>query len=71
MNADEQHPDLHERVKARAYAIWESEGRPEGKHLDHWLQAEREVLIESSTGSEPSDHLQPTDPSVRISRRSA
>ncbi|HEX3861815.1 MAG TPA: DUF2934 domain-containing protein [Stellaceae bacterium] len=27
----------------RAYEIWEREGRPDGKHQDHWLQAKRET----------------------------
>jgi Protein of unknown function (DUF2934) len=35
--------DLHERVRRRAYELWESEGRPAGREYDHWLQAEREV----------------------------
>jgi len=26
--------------RARAYQIWEDEGRPEGRHLDHWARAE-------------------------------
>ncbi len=30
-------------IRERAYAIWEQEGRPEGKGLDHWLQAEAEI----------------------------
>lgn len=30
-------------VAARAYRIWESEGRPEGAALDHWLRAEAEL----------------------------
>lgn len=30
-------------LQGRAYSIWEAEGRPEGKHLEHWLQAEREA----------------------------
>jgi hypothetical protein len=25
--------------QARAYALWEKEGRPEGRHLDHWHAA--------------------------------
>lgn len=25
--------------RERAYALWEQEGRPEGRHLDHWQQA--------------------------------
>jgi len=30
-------------VEGRAYRIYESEGHPEGRALDHWIQAEREV----------------------------
>jgi len=29
-----------EAVKVIAYRIWEEEGRPEGRALDHWLKAE-------------------------------
>jgi hypothetical protein len=31
------------RLARRAYEIWEREGRPEGRALDHWMQAEREL----------------------------
>jgi hypothetical protein len=31
-------------VRERAYQIWEAEGRPDGKELDHWLRAEAEVI---------------------------
>lgn len=27
----------------RAYQIWEEEGRPEGRALDHWLRAKDEI----------------------------
>lgn len=30
-------------VEMRAYQIWLEEGRPDGKALEHWLQAEHEV----------------------------
>jgi hypothetical protein len=30
-------------IRERAYAIWEQEGRPEGRELDHWIRAIREV----------------------------
>jgi Protein of unknown function (DUF2934) len=30
-------------IRERAYAIWEEEGRPDGKHLDHWRRAEDEI----------------------------
>jgi hypothetical protein len=35
-----------EKVRARAYMIWETEGRPDGKHLEHWHQAERAIAAE-------------------------
>lgn len=31
-------------IRERAYAIWEQEGHPDGKELDHWLRAEAEIL---------------------------
>lgn len=37
-------------IRERAYAIWEQEGRPQGRDLDHWLQAETE--IDSSDASD-------------------
>lgn len=33
----------HKAITARAHALWEAEGRPEGKSIAHWLQAEAEV----------------------------
>jgi hypothetical protein len=35
-------------IRERAYAIWEEEGRPEGRHLDHWLAAEAEIDLSPS-----------------------
>jgi hypothetical protein len=32
-------------ISRRAYELWESEGRPEGSDLRHWLQAEQELEI--------------------------
>lgn len=34
-------------VRKRAYAIWEREGRPDGRHEDHWIEAKRQVERES------------------------
>jgi hypothetical protein len=37
-------PDpTHEDVQRRAYEIYLSQGRTEGRDLDNWLQAEREL----------------------------
>lgn len=35
--------DREQWVQQRAYAIWEAEGRPEGRDRTHWEQAEREL----------------------------
>ncbi len=35
-----------DRVRARAYALWEREGRPEGRAEEHWRQAEEELRAE-------------------------
>lgn len=30
-------------IRERAYAIWEQEGRPEGREWDHWFRAAGEI----------------------------
>jgi hypothetical protein len=35
--------DLEHRIRERAYAIWEAEGRVAGYEHDHWSRAEREL----------------------------
>jgi hypothetical protein len=37
------------RTRERAYAIWEREGRPHGRALDHWLQAEAELAAAATS----------------------
>jgi hypothetical protein len=38
---------LKQRIRLRAYEIWNAVGRPEGDQNQHWLAAEREVLAAS------------------------
>lgn len=33
-------------IRERAYALWEQDGRPEGRSLAHWSQAETEIAVE-------------------------
>lgn len=35
--------DREDRIRARAYELWEAAGRPEGQQSKHWEQAEREI----------------------------
>ena len=39
------------RVRERAHAIWEREGRPEGGAERHWAQAEAELRAEQEHGA--------------------
>ena len=32
-----------EKIKARAWELWEQQGRPLGRDVEFWLQAEREL----------------------------
>lgn len=35
--------EREDKIRKRAYALWQQEGAPEGKPDDHWYQAEREI----------------------------
>ncbi len=35
--------DIENRIRERAYEIWEEEGRPEGREAQHWQQAAGEI----------------------------
>ena len=41
-----------QRIRERAYSIWEREGRPHGRDLDHRPRAEAEIAAEGSRGGE-------------------
>ena len=42
-------------ISRRAYDIWEQEGRPENRDLQHWLRAEQDLQAEMSSRSGSSD----------------
>ena len=35
------------KIRDRAYALWERDGSPEGKHLEYWHRAERQLAEEA------------------------
>jgi Protein of unknown function (DUF2934) len=37
-------PALEQRIRERAYEIWNATGREDGRADEHWLSAEREFL---------------------------
>lgn len=36
--------DLRAQIESRAYDLWLADGRRNGNDLNHWFQAERELL---------------------------
>ena len=38
-------------IRERAYALWEQDGRPEGRSLAHWSQAETEIGAEQQAAA--------------------
>lgn len=40
--------EKEERIRARAYALWEQQGRPEGRQSENWEQARREIEQEDA-----------------------
>lgn len=43
-------PEREQRIRMRAYGIWERAGRPDGRSIDHWIQAEREIAESAPSG---------------------
>ncbi|WP_439628205.1 DUF2934 domain-containing protein [Shinella sp.] len=47
--------DREERIKARAFELWQQEGSLDGRTLGHWLQAEREIQEEQAVEARRRD----------------
>jgi hypothetical protein len=39
-------------VRERAYALWEQDGRPDGRGVAHWSQAEMEIAVEQALAAQ-------------------
>jgi hypothetical protein len=63
--------DRQVEIAKRAYSIWEVEGRPSGRDLDHWLRAQAEVERErAEIAKETPDHrAKPQRPTKRRAPR--
>jgi hypothetical protein len=46
-------------VRARAYALWENEGRPMGRDAEHWRMSEEEARRELERLAAPKTNGQP------------
>ncbi len=51
--------DQYQAIATQAYLLWQQEGRPDGRALEHWITAERQLL---SAIDRPAD---PVPPKIR------
>lgn len=54
-----------QKILSRAYGIWQSEGCPHGRELDHWLAAEREIMSRGSAPLTATSMNAPAEPVVK------
>jgi DUF2934 family protein len=68
---------LEQRIRQRAYEIWDAVGRPQGASELHWLAAEREVLaasvgpMEAQRKSTPRKSARRAKPTLSRTRKTA
>ncbi|MDB5643633.1 MAG: hypothetical protein JWN07_2950, partial [Hyphomicrobiales bacterium] len=56
------HQGDDENIRRKAYELWESEGRPEGKHDEHWSRAHQNFAQDkgaAETSGETPDTASP------------
>lgn len=49
---------LRQKIERRAYEIWQTEGHPHGRDVDHWIRAEAEMTVAAVLPT-PASRLQP------------
>ena len=47
--------DEEERIRQRAFELWEEAGRPEGKEYTHWIRARKEIAEEREREARSAD----------------
>lgn len=58
---DTQPGQFEEWIRARSHAIWEQEGRSDGRAAEHWARAEKEIEAEwkATMEGEPTQFVPP------------
>jgi hypothetical protein len=59
----------HDQIAALAYELWQTEGYPAERALDHWCTAERILRVETLTPSRTSRSRRSKPAPVRTRRR--
>lgn len=66
MEANRMGTEFMERVRERAYQLWEAAGCEHGHEMEHWLRAEAQIIAEQATAQTcvrwPQDTSAPTPP---------
>lgn len=55
-----------EEIAAAAHLIWEQEGRPNGRDLQHWLESEAQLLADRKQQAAASKRLPVDKPLVTV-----
>ncbi len=64
-NPFELSPEHQERIRLRAYHLWESEGRPEGQAAEYWERArELDAMASNAPGMMPNPALGDSGPMI-------
>ena len=63
-NPLEQNDEREQRVRERAYQLWEADGRPHGHDVEYWERARELVGMQDSAGSGQLAVPDENDPSV-------
>jgi hypothetical protein len=50
-NPLERSPEREQRIRERAYHLWEADGRPDGRDKEHWERAEELIGMEEHAGA--------------------
>jgi hypothetical protein len=45
----------HQDIETLAFFIWEKQGRPHGRAMEHWLEAEYLIHTQTFTHESPTD----------------
>jgi hypothetical protein len=61
-NPLEMTPEREQRIRERAYALWQSEGEVHGRELDYWERARELVGMQESAGAGQVAPPDPDDP---------
>jgi len=63
-NAKSYQAPTHEEIAVCAQSIYEHEGRPQGREVQHWLQAEAQLIAERKAAAGTAQAAPAAKPSV-------